>query len=81
MAKQHNGTWKLLMWLAGALIALGGAYATIGWNTQRIDKIEPEVAKNSEHRVRDDEVTIWLKAAITKIEGQNKEILEAVRKP
>ena len=80
MAKQHNGTWKLLMWLAGALIALGGAYATIGWNTQRIDKIEPEVAKNSEHRVRDDADGVWLKEKISKIENQNKEILDEVRK-
>lgn len=80
MANTRNGTWKLLIWLSAALIGLGGAYATIGWNKDRIDKMEPEVQKNTQYRVKDEEATIWLKKEMANIERGQKEILDEVRK-
>lgn len=81
--KSSNGNgvwWKILIAVAGGLVALGVAYATIGNNALRIDKIEPEVQKNSEHRLKDEEATVWMKEKISNIEVMQRQILEEVKK-
>ncbi|MFW9894046.1 MAG: hypothetical protein ACFFFO_17715 [Candidatus Thorarchaeota archaeon] len=81
MAKTGNGTlWKILIWAAGALIAIGVAYATIGNNTDRIKTIEPEVKLNSNHRLQDEIDTQYVKKRLENIETMQKAILDEVRK-
>lgn len=81
MAKNGNGTWwKILMWAAGGLVAAGIALASIGTNTQRINRMEPEVQKNSEHRLQDEVDTRYVKEKIASIEAMQKQILQEVKK-
>ena len=75
-----NTLRKVLMWAAGGLIAMGAAGATINWNRTRIEKMEPEVRKNTEYRLKDETDTLWLKDKVQSIETMQKEILVEVRK-
>ena len=86
MAKRVDGNGngstlrKVLMWAAGGLIAMGAAGATINWNRTRIEKMEPQVQKNTEYRLKDETDTLWLKEKVQSIETMQKEILVEVRK-
>ena len=95
MAKAVNGNgifWKILMWAAGALVAIGVAWATLGNNItnnkMRIDKIEPQVESNKEQcqefRYKIDRLDEKLTEQATvqqQVLVMQRQILEEVRKP
>ena len=88
MPKKSNGIiWKIV----GILITLGVlavgviyGYANLGHevaeNCKDIAVIAPEVQKNTEHRLKDEVDTRYIKEKISNIETVQRQILEEVRK-
>jgi hypothetical protein len=77
MAKSLNGNTK---WLIGLLILAAGvvgSYAVLG---HIVSQMEPDVRKNTEHRIQDEVDTKYIKEKISDIERVQQEILAEVRK-
>lgn len=67
-------------WLIGLLILAAGvvgSYAVLG---HIVTKMEPEVRKNTEHRIQDEVDTKYIKEKISNIETVQRQILTEVRK-
>lgn len=85
---RRNGTiWKVIgTVITLALIAAGivAAYTEMGHqvkdNCEDIEAMQPEVQKNSEHRITDEVDTKYIKEKIEDIQATQEKILEEVRK-
>ena len=67
MAKKLNGTWKVIATIGGFLIVIVGAAITYGALHEKVVKMEPDVAKNNEHRIRFEERVSNMDIKIDKI--------------
>jgi len=91
MAKNGNGTLRIILIVIGILVtlALAGTSAVLKYgnqahqvedNCKTIGEMEPEIKKNSEHRIQDKVDTKYFKEKIENIEVVQKQILDEVRK-
>jgi len=73
MTKKNGFMWKVIGIGATALIGVGVYIATVQNNSKQIAEIQPEVKKNSEHRIQFEE-------KVSTMETNIGLILEEVRK-
>jgi len=72
MAKM-NGTWKVIATIGGYITILLGAAVAYGVLREKVCGMEPEVKRNSEHRIKFEE-------KVTNMDRKIDKILEEVRK-
>ena len=72
MAKR-NGTWKVMVTVGSFIIVIIGSAIAYGMLCKTVTDMEPEVKKNTEHRIRFEEKVSTMEANIGLI-------LEEVRK-
>ena len=80
MAKQLNGTWKVIATVGGFIIVIVGAAVAYGAQCNQVDNLKvteenmkPEVKQNTEHRIKFEE-------KVSTMEKNIALILEEVRK-
>ena len=70
---KSNGTWKMIATLGGFLLCLIGAAVGYGRLYGDVERMKPEVPKNTEHRIKFEE-------KVTTMEKNIGLILDEVRK-
>ena len=73
MAKQRNGTWKVIATVGTFIIVIVGAAIAYGALCNQVTTMKPEVIQNTEHRIKFEE-------KVSTMEKNIELILEEVRK-
>ena len=76
---KRNGTWKIVATVGSFLIVIIAAAITYGALHEKVSDMEPNVAKNSEHRIRFEERFTSMDTKVTNMDVKIDMILKAVK--